>query len=60
VAYADALRETSTDAAPWYCIPGNHKWYRNWAVLRILIETLEDMDPQWPAEVEGVEGTVVT
>ena len=58
-AYADALSETSTKSAPWYCIPADHKWYRNWAALRILIETLEEMDPQWPDAVEGVEGTVV-
>jgi PPK2 family polyphosphate:nucleotide phosphotransferase len=58
-AYEEALRETSTEAAPWYCIPADRKWYRNWAVLRILVETLEEMDPQWPAAVEGVEGTVI-
>jgi PPK2 family polyphosphate:nucleotide phosphotransferase len=57
-AFGDALRETSTKAAPWYCVPADHKWYRNWAVLRILIETLEEMDPQWPDGV-AAEGTVI-
>jgi PPK2 family polyphosphate:nucleotide phosphotransferase len=47
-AYADALGATSTDAAPWYVIPANHKWYRNWAVSRVLIDTLRGIDPHYP------------
>jgi PPK2 family polyphosphate:nucleotide phosphotransferase len=48
VAYADALRATTTDAAPWYVVPADHKWYRNWAVSCILIDTLRAIDPQYP------------
>lgn len=48
VAYEVALSRTSTTAAPWYVVPANKKWYRNWAVSRILIETLEEMDPRYP------------
>jgi len=48
VAYADALAATSTAAAPWYVIPANHKWFRNWAVSRVLVDTLEAMDPHYP------------
>ena len=48
VAYADALSETATDDAPWYVIPADHKWYRNWAVSCILIDTLRGMDPHYP------------
>ena len=47
-AYAEALRRTSTKAAPWYCVPADRKRYRNWAVLSILVHTLEAMDPQYP------------
>jgi PPK2 family polyphosphate:nucleotide phosphotransferase len=47
-AYEEAIAATSTEHAPWYIIPSNHKWYRNWAVARILIDTLEDMDPRFP------------
>ncbi|WP_300008042.1 PPK2 family polyphosphate kinase [Pseudonocardia sp.] len=47
-AYADALRHTDTDAAPWYVVPSDRKWYRNWAVASILTETLVDLDPQFP------------
>jgi hypothetical protein len=29
-------------------IPSDHKWYRNWAISRVLIETLIEMDPKYP------------
>jgi PPK2 family polyphosphate:nucleotide phosphotransferase len=48
IAYQDVLEKTSTDVAPWYVIPANHKWYRNWAISRVLIETLKEMNPQYP------------
>jgi PPK2 family polyphosphate:nucleotide phosphotransferase len=47
-AYADALRFCDTDAAPWYVVPSDRKWYRNWAVAALLAETLAEMDPQYP------------
>ena len=47
-AYADAIGQTSTDAAPWYVVPANHKWYRNWVVSTILTDTLRRLDPQYP------------
>jgi PPK2 family polyphosphate:nucleotide phosphotransferase len=47
-AYAEALRRTDTDSAPWYVIPSDRKWYRNWAVAALLAESLADMDPQFP------------
>jgi PPK2 family polyphosphate:nucleotide phosphotransferase len=58
-AFEEALTRTSTAAAPWYVIPADRKWYRNWAVSRILVETLEDMDPQYPP-AEDLAGVVVT
>jgi PPK2 family polyphosphate:nucleotide phosphotransferase len=48
-AYQDALARCDTDAAPWYVIPADRKWYRNWAVQQLLLETLRDLDPQYPA-----------
>lgn len=47
-AYALALKKTSTAAAPWYIIPADNKWYRNYAVASIVLETLEAMAPQLP------------
>ena len=47
-AYSAALGRCSTTAAPWYVVPANRKWYRNWAVSQILIETMEDMKLTYP------------
>jgi hypothetical protein len=42
------LSETSTDEAPWYVIPADHKWYMQWAVGEILVDTLRRLDLQLP------------
>ena len=47
-AYSIAITRCSTNYAPWYVVPANDKDYRNWAVARILIETLEEMNPKYP------------
>jgi polyphosphate kinase 2 (PPK2 family) len=54
-AYADAIRECSTDDAPWYVIPADRKWYRNWAISSLLVATLERMDPRLPVPDLDVE-----
>jgi PPK2 family polyphosphate:nucleotide phosphotransferase len=48
VAYEDALQRCSTDVAPWYVVPADRKWYRNYAVARLLRETFADIDPHYP------------
>jgi len=47
-AYQDALVKCSTDAAPWYVVPADRKWYRNWAVASLLRATLAEVDPRYP------------
>jgi PPK2 family polyphosphate:nucleotide phosphotransferase len=47
-AYEDALTRCNTEYALWHVIPADHKWHRNWLVGRLLRETLERMDPQYP------------
>jgi PPK2 family polyphosphate:nucleotide phosphotransferase len=47
-AYEIALERCSTPRAPWHLIPADRKWYRNWAVGRLLLEHLEALDPQYP------------
>ncbi len=54
-AYADALRHCDTDAAPWYVVPADRKWYRNWVVATLLAETLEAIDPRFPPADFDVE-----
>lgn len=45
---AEAFSATSTKHAPWYVIPANHKWYRNYLVSGIVAATLEEMNPRFP------------
>ena len=47
-AYEQVLERCSTDVAPWYVVPADRKWYRNWAVSRLVTEALEQMAPQYP------------
>ena len=47
-AYETAISRTSTDYAPWYIIPANHKWFSRVAIGNIIVETLKDMDIQMP------------
>ena len=54
-AYNVAMQRCNSDAAPWFVIPADRKWYRNWAVSRLLMEQLRAMDPQWPAAAFDVE-----
>jgi PPK2 family polyphosphate:nucleotide phosphotransferase len=58
-AYADAIGRTSTADAPWYVIPADRKWYRDWAVLTVVLETLREMDPRYPAPEEDLSDVVV-
>ena len=47
-AYRIALERCSTPDAPWYVVPADRKWYRNWAVAGLLLETLRELDPRYP------------
>ena len=47
-AYQDALARCSTDAAPWYVVPADRKWYRDWVVANLLVEAFRRVDPQYP------------
>lgn len=47
-AYQDMLSETSTEWAPWYLIPSDHKWYRDLVVSRIIVKAIDKLDLQYP------------
>jgi PPK2 family polyphosphate:nucleotide phosphotransferase len=59
VAYEAMLSRTSTGFAPWYVVPANRRWYRNVVVSNIFIQTLQEMNPQFPEAEPGLEGLVV-
>ncbi len=54
-AYEIALERCNTEAAPWYVVPADRKWYRNLAVTHLLIEHLTAMDLSWPLADYDVE-----
>jgi PPK2 family polyphosphate:nucleotide phosphotransferase len=47
-AFEDALGNCSTEQAPWFVIPSNHKWFRNLAISRVVSETLESLNMKFP------------
>ncbi len=54
-AYEAVLSKCSVKNAPWYIIPADKKWYRDWAVSEIIRETMEDMNPRPPASTIDVK-----
>lgn len=58
-AYEEAIKETSTDYAPWYVIPADKKWYARLAISQIIEETLESLNLKYPvlpkAELDQLE-----
>ncbi len=56
-AYEDALSRCSTDAAPWYIIPADHKWFRNLTIARIVVSQLESLNMTHPAPSVDIEHT---
>src|SRR5437588_8738342 len=51
-AYEDALSKCSTDEAPWYIVPANHKWYRNLAIAHLLVESMSKYKDEWKSQLE--------
>jgi PPK2 family polyphosphate:nucleotide phosphotransferase len=47
-AYEDALESTSSDHAPWFVIPADHKWFMRMAVADIIADTIEELKLQYP------------
>jgi PPK2 family polyphosphate:nucleotide phosphotransferase len=58
-AYTDALTRCSTEWAPWYVIPADHKWYRDLAVARIVTDAARRLDPRYPEPEEDLSGVVI-
>ena len=58
-AYEDALTLCNTRHALWHIIPSDRKWYRNLCVSKILLETLERLNPQFPPPELKLDEVVV-
>jgi PPK2 family polyphosphate:nucleotide phosphotransferase len=54
-AYEDVLTRCSTERAPWFVIPSDHKWFRDLAIARIVVEYLQGLDLKYPAPTVNLE-----
>lgn len=55
-AYQDAIAKCSTKEAPWYIIPSDHKWFRNYCVSHIIVRTLQSFHMRYPKANPDVAG----
>ncbi len=58
-AYQAVFDECSPDRAPWYVIPADNKWYRDWAVSGIVARELRRIAPRFPEEEKGLDSIVI-
>ena len=54
-AYEDALRKCSTADAPWYAVPSDHKWFRNWVISDTIVRTMRKLDLKYPPAAAGLD-----
>jgi len=58
-AFAEAIEKTSTEVAPWYVVPANHNWYRNWVVMQIIVAALEGLAMKYPTKPAGLDNVII-
>jgi len=58
-AYEEAIAETSTEAAPWYVVPADRKWYRNLVVGTVIVDALEGLDMRYPPGEPGIADVAI-
>jgi polyphosphate kinase 2 (PPK2 family) len=58
-AYEEALERCSTKHAPWYIIPANKKWFRNYLVAELIVRTLNGMRLKYPPPTVDISKVVL-
>ena len=53
-AFDDMLSQTSTEWAPWFVVPADHKWFTRLATAAVVVGALAEIDPQYPRVDPGV------
>jgi PPK2 family polyphosphate:nucleotide phosphotransferase len=53
--YAETITETSTEDAPWYCVPSDRKWYRDLVIAGVVLRKLESLGMKYPDAPEGLD-----
>jgi len=59
-AYQDVLRKCSRPWAPWFVIPANNKWFRNYLVAELIVSALDNMKLKYPAPSVDLTKVVLT
>jgi hypothetical protein len=52
-AYEQAFTNTSTEHAPWYIVPADHKWFTRVAVAEIINFRVEELKLSYPRVAES-------
>ena len=58
-AYQAVLEKCSRSHAPWYVIPADKKWYRDWAVSSVVLQALTAIDPKAPKPEENLDNVKI-
>ncbi len=58
-AYEAVLSKTSTEWAPWYVVPSDRKWYRDFVIGGVIVDALESLGMEFP-KPEDLSGVVIT
>jgi PPK2 family polyphosphate:nucleotide phosphotransferase len=59
IAYQEMLERTTTVLAPWHVIPADQKWYRNLAIMRVIIHEFRKLNPQFPSPAIDFGGITI-
>jgi len=59
-AFEDLLQRCSTKHAPWYVVPSDHKWFRNWVLSDTIVRTLQKLDLKLPKAPPNLDKIKVT
>jgi PPK2 family polyphosphate:nucleotide phosphotransferase len=52
-AYSEMLTHTSSEWAPWYVLPADHKWFTRICAAAVIAHTLIEIDPRYPIPDEA-------
>jgi PPK2 family polyphosphate:nucleotide phosphotransferase len=58
-AFQDMLEKCSTEAGPWYVVPSDRKWFRNWVLSETIRHTMESLNMKFPPPAEGLDKVVI-
>jgi PPK2 family polyphosphate:nucleotide phosphotransferase len=58
-AFEEVFARCNHPWAPWYVVPANKKWYRNWVVSSAIVAAMEGLDMHYPPPPPGLDKIVI-